>query len=432
MKLLKKLLLILFDISIFPIILFYALLVPKKWKVLVWGPEPLINNKYWSSAMQKAGYTSITLMRSFSSINKKEDYDLYFDDLVPGWIRTKALRVAFGRWFAFLYILGNASIVHIPFSGGPLGSTFLWRMESYLYRWYKIKIIVIPYGGDAYLYSRIIDPCLRNAILISYPEAAKNEYKIERKVRYWTRQADIIIASAMIDGIGRWDCTTNNVLAIDCQLWVSKTNYSQYDGKNGLVKIIHTPNHRGFKGTEYLLHAIDELRSEGLKTELILLEGVLNEKVREVMQEADILAEQFIFSGYGLSAIEGMASGLPVLANLEHESYTKIFRRYGFLNECPILSTPPELIKEHLKILVTNPALRKELGQAGRKYAEKYHSYDTAQYLFSSIYDKILHEKEIDLMNLFHPLKSEFNRRKPFVHHPLINNKLPQGYVTRC
>ena len=37
-----------------------------------------------------------------------------------------------------------------------------------------------------------------------------------------------------------------------------------------------------------------------------------------------------------------MASGLPVLANLDHEAYTTVFRRYAFLNECPILSSSPE------------------------------------------------------------------------------------------
>ena len=42
-----------------------------------------------------------------------------------------------------------------------------------------------------------------------------------------------------------------------------------------------------------------------------------------------------------LSAVEGMASGLAVLSNLDDETHTRLFRRYSFLNECPILSTTP-------------------------------------------------------------------------------------------
>jgi glycosyltransferase involved in cell wall biosynthesis len=150
------------------------------------------------------------------------------------------------------------------------------------------------------------------------------------------------------------------------------------------------------------------------------------------MSEVDILAEQFIVTCFGLSAIEGMASGLPVMANLENEAYTRVFRRYAFLNECPVLSSSPENLKGNLRLLVTRPELRRELGQAGRKYVEKYHSYETAQYLFGSIYDRILHGKEVDLINLFHPLTSAYCRAKPMIQHPLIENRIPQEGRTKC
>jgi glycosyltransferase involved in cell wall biosynthesis len=235
-----------------------------------------------------------------------------------------------------------------------------------------------------------------------------------------------------IDGIGRWDVPVGNMVCIDLDQWQCKPVYSSRNGRIGAVKIMHTPNHRGFKGTEFLIHAVEELKAEGLKVELILLEKVPNDRVCELMQEVDILADQFICTGYGLAAIEGMASGLPVMANLEHEAYTRIFRRYSFLNECPIFSTSPETLKQNLEVLITNPELREQLGRAGRRYVEKYHAFETSQYLFGSIYEKILDGNEVDLMDLFHPLKSEFNRRKPPIQHPLIDNKLPQNYFTKC
>jgi glycosyltransferase involved in cell wall biosynthesis len=177
-----------------------------------------------------------------------------------------------------------------------------------------------------------------------------------------------------------------------------------------------------------LIHAVAQLKQEGLLANLILLESVPNEKVKELMQTADILEERFIFTGYALSGIEGMASGLPVLTNLDHESYTRIFRRYAFLNECPVLSTSPEPLVENLQLRVMNPALRSELGRANRHYIEKYHSSETMQYLFGAIYNKILYGKSVDLLNLFHPLKSEYNKRKPYIQHPLVENKLPSDY----
>jgi hypothetical protein len=134
-----------------------------------------------------------------------------------------------------------------------------------------------------------------------------------------------------------------------------------------------------------------------------------------------------------MSAIEGMASGLPVMANLEHEAYTRLFRRYSYLNECPILSTTPETLKENLRVLVTDPALREELGRAGRRYVKKYHSEETARYMFGAIYEKVWFGKEdVDLMNLFHPLKSEYNRSRPPVEHPLVDSKLPASKRTKA
>jgi glycosyltransferase involved in cell wall biosynthesis len=177
------------------------------------------------------------------------------------------------------------------------------------------------------------------------------------------------------------------------------------------------------KGTEYLINAVNELKNEGLQIELILLEKVKNDVVQKAMHQVDILADQFILTAYGLNAIEGMATGLPVMCNLEHEAYTRVFRRYAFLNECPILSTTPESLKSNLRLLITKPKLRRTLGEAGRKYVEKYHSYKTAQYLFGSIYDKILHGKNVDLINLFHPILSSYNKSLPYIKHPLVDNK---------
>jgi glycosyltransferase involved in cell wall biosynthesis len=197
---------------------------------------------------------------------------------------------------------------------------------------------------------------------------------------------------------------------------------------NGAVRILHAPNHRGIKGTEYILAAVNQLKAEGLAVELVLAERISNNQIRRLMQEVDILADQLILPGFGLNAIEGMASGLPVIANLEDRAATEVFRRYSFLNECPIVSAGLGTIVEALRVLATNRPLRSELGVAGRAYVEKYHSYATAQYLFSSIYRKFAGE-EVDLMNLYHPLKSSYCRDKTIISHPLIENKIPRSYV---
>ncbi|MCS7165990.1 MAG: aminotransferase, partial [Candidatus Calescibacterium sp.] len=168
------------------------------------------------------------------------------------------------------------------------------------------------------MYSKIKNKNVQNALLINYPEFAKYEKEIEQRVFWWSKHSDIVVTGLMrLDGFPRWDVCTPQFVVIDTNTWKTKKNYSKANGINEPVKVVHSPNHRGLKGTEFLIKTVEELKEEGLKIELILLEKVQNDIVREIMQEADILAEQFIIPGYGLNGIEGMASGLPVLANLD-------------------------------------------------------------------------------------------------------------------
>src|SRR5581483_10258768 len=57
--------------------------VTEKKPRLLFAPVPILNNKYWSEALKEEGYESKTLMSSYySHICKKEDFDLYFEEVV--------------------------------------------------------------------------------------------------------------------------------------------------------------------------------------------------------------------------------------------------------------------------------------------------------------------------------------------------------------
>ncbi len=391
---------------------------------ILFGATPIINNKYWSKAMAEAGYFSKTLSYGVPSINNKTDFDFQVDELFP--INGKPTRwnKTIRQLKLFTYVLKNYDIVCMSYRFHFIDETFFWRKEAYLLRFFGIKTIMIPYGSDYYMYSKVIDHSVKHNLLVNVHQEVFNEEQIEEKVNYWKHHADFIILGLMIDGGQRWDALPFNCLVVDTKQWKEKTKYSKNDGKNGVVKIVHTPNHRGFKGTEFIIKAVEELKEEGYLIELILIENRPNSEVQELLfNEADILVEQIII-GYALSGIEGMATGLPVISNLEREDITQLFRRYSYLNECPILSASPETVKENLLLLITNPELRIKLGKAGRQYAEKYHSTQFAHFLFGKIIDKIWYKKEVDGLNLFHPLNpTSYNNLFPKITHPLKNNK---------
>jgi hypothetical protein len=266
---------------------------------------------------------------------------------------------------------------------------------------------------------------LTHGLLMSYPLAAREQERISAQVDYWVRHADVTIPGMMgPDGGGRWDVLAPSSLTIDITLWEPSQRGSVADGRNGTVYIGHAPNHRGFKGTEFVIDAVQKLREEGLFVELILLEKVQNDLLRKIFRDdLDILVEQLIATGHGFNAVEGMSSGLPVVSNLEDETYTLPFRRWSFLSECPLVSATPENLVDVLRKLVTRPELRQQIGRAGRQYVEKYHGYDSAQYLFTNVIDYVYGRKE-SLINLYHPLLGEYPNRSPKIQHPLVNNRI--------
>lgn len=394
--------------------------------LIVFGPYPLINNKYWSESLKKAGYNSKTLVKDLYRINNKNDFDLYYEHVLESHLPSFPLffKYLFPAHFIIDFILKNADIIVIPFHGYKSDTSI---DEAMYYKKFGIISVVIPYGSDYWMYSKVIDNSYKYGLISNYPENAKNEARIRNQVEYWNKNADCVLVCSFIDGASRWDSFPYSILAIDLEKWEAKKNYSPADGTDKAVKVVHTPNHKYVKGTEFIINAVEKLKNEGLKIELILLENVANDNVQKILlEEGDILIEKLTYSVYGLSGLEGMATAMPVISNLENEIATRPYRRYSFLNECPVISATPEDIYETLKFLVKNPAFREEIGLKNRQFVEKYHSYKMFSSFFSKVVEKYWFEKDIDIMHYFHPLnKNSYNNQSSRIEHPMVDNKIP-------
>lgn len=388
---------------------------------LVWGSTPLINNSHWSRAMSAVGYSSETFTANYySTINNRNDWDRLLDEQW-NWCPRVIKPI-----LAFLWSLNRYDVFFLSADGYFIGSyPGIWMLQALLLKLAGKKVVFIPYGGDTYVYRRIRSSTLQQGLMASYPTAAKMQNTIANRLDYWCRHADACIPAVMgMDGFGRWDVLMASPLFLQLDEWRASTRHSDADGRNGTVTICHAPNHRGFKGSEFVIDAVKKLQDEGLKVELRLLEKMQNNDVRRFLNEqADILVEQLIFTGHGLNGLEGLASGLPVISNLEDETYILPMRRWSYFSECPIVSATPENLIDVLRKLITRPELRKKLGCAGRQYAEKYHGMDSAVHLFEAVID-LAYGRCDSLINLYHPLLGDYPRRKPRIEHPLVNNRI--------
>lgn len=386
---------------------------------LIYGPVPIISIKYMRQAMDRLGCEAKTFVYQVSHIHARHDYDFYLADffdapllksLLKGHVKSGFL-VILGPYLVFSRLLARFDIFHFFFDGGFLAGTPLRFLEIQLLHLAGKKIVVMPYGGDVAVPSHTHSLVFRQGLARNYPRLGAQEKKTLQWIEYFSRHADFIVGCIFhSETLPRWDLLTTHYYPIDTTDWAPGNHWSSNNGKNGPVTVVHAPNHRGMKGTEFLMAACESLQAEGYQVSLRLLERVPNMEVKRIMAESDILAEQFIH-GYGLTAMEGMSLGKPVLSNLSDNHYYQVHRLYTGLDECPIVSTPIEMIKDNLRMLVEQPELRRQLGEAGRQYVLKYHSYEAVGEMWDTVYRKVWYGEDIELY-AWHPNHAGYSDRQ--------------------
>jgi glycosyltransferase involved in cell wall biosynthesis len=364
----------------------------KKRPVVLFGISPVISNKYWSEALRKRGYATASFAYGSCQILDQSYFDYTSQTLFP-----KLSRLSFfpllEPYLCFFWALKNFDVFVLDFDLGFFRWTPFRFFELPLLRLAGRKIIAIPYGGDATDVRRCRDERSKAAIVKDYPELLALAEGVERRVRHYSRWASLIVCGGfMLDFLPRADFLTASFCAIDTDEW--RNDREPTESSDGPVKILHAPNHRNIKGTQFLIDACEELRREGLPVELIIKEGVHNSEIREAMRDADIVAAAFITGFYELFPIEGMSMGKPVL-NYWRPDLKRIYSERSFASECPIVDTPPEKIKENVRALAEDPALRLKLGEAGRRYVEKHHSYDAIGRTLDQLVRKVWDATEV-------------------------------------
>jgi glycosyltransferase involved in cell wall biosynthesis len=333
---------------------------------LVWGPVPVIAIKYWSQSLRALGYESQTVVFGHYMINERSDFDRYYDEFLPRGLPFDPLR----GYAVFLWVLRNADVYLSYFDGGFIRGTALRRLELPLLRLAGKRIIVSPYGSDIAVPGHL--GVAEQQQLEDYPSIASGGERVRRRVLEFARWSDLVIRNYQFGFMPRWDILWTTQIAIDTDHWPAEPQPSDADGHNGEVVVVHAPNHRAGKGSDGLIEVVDRLVKDGVRVRLDLLERRPNEEVRAAIARADIVADQFI-TGYALFAIEGMAAGRPVLSAL---SWMPADVRADLdARGLPIVDADLDTLEPQLRALIGDPARRRVLAQAGRRFVLEQHSY---------------------------------------------------------
>ena len=130
------------------------------------------------------------------------------------------------------------------------------------------------------------------------------------------------------------------------------------------------------------MKAVEDLKREGYEIELDLVRNLPHQEALKHYRQADIVVDQLLVGWYGVFAIECMALGKPVCVYIQREPEVPTCRPL-----CHWSQHHPSNLKEDLRKLIEDPALRKQIGKTARLFAEQEHDADKiAKYLVDEIY----------------------------------------------
>jgi glycosyltransferase involved in cell wall biosynthesis len=342
---------------------------------ILWGTTPIVNLRNSVRADRLYGYESASLVYRLFHPGDRPAFDYVWRPFA----RVRGLR-QLGPYGAFLWAGLRFDIFCFYFNGGLLAETPFWRAELPLLRLAGKRIVVWPYGGDARVPSATRARGGWNAYTDVPPGAEDtNEDQVRARLGSFGRWANVVVGCAdILEELPRLD----GVLPypFDADAWQP----AEADA-DGIVRVVHAPNHRHYKGTAYLERAVEQLRAEGLRVELVMVEGLPNDEARRIYERADVVADQFLIGAYALFAIEGMALGKPVLCYLN----PRFARHHPEWAESPIVNVDPDTLVDELRRLVTDAELRRELGARGPEYVRRVHSLEAVGERLDALYRRL-------------------------------------------
>jgi glycosyltransferase involved in cell wall biosynthesis len=258
-----------------------------------------------------------------------------------------------------------------------------------------IRIVVSAHGGDVVYRDRFrtrFDWVTRSQL--DYPnwDLVAQKEVVQERIRLFSRHAAVVLPgdSMLLRFLPRNDLLFK-YFTVDADALRPRPQQPR-----AVPRIVHAPNHRFTKGTDFLLAALDRLRARGFAFELQLIEGVPRTEALELYAQADIIADQFCGGAFGAFALEGMALGKPVLTYLDQEHLGDP------VYNVPIVNANADNLESVLAVLIATPELRDRLGKAGRAAMETDYSLAAMAEVWRVIHEHVWWGKPLDVSQTRH------------------------------
>jgi|ERR1035437_5688013 glycosyltransferase involved in cell wall biosynthesis len=242
---------------------------------------------------------------------------------------------------------------------------FPWQIDLPFYRLFGKKVVFHYLGNDVQGYKKSVEKYKWTNITayIDKNDSLRHDLNIEKRVAFESKYADLKFVCAPC-----YSEFVPNALVLPLAIDLKDFEYSDLP-MNDILEIMHAPTHRGNKGTDFIIKAIEKLISEGAPISFNLVENVTHDRLKEEYKKVDIFIDQILGGWYGTASIEAMALGRPVICSIR-KSY---FEYIDYGPEIPIIHADPDCIYDSIKYLINNRSKLPEIGKASRRFVEKVH-----------------------------------------------------------
>lgn len=207
----------------------------------------------------------------------------------------------------------------------------------------------------------------------------------KKKVNFWARNADAIMSGVDNSQLLDYYSIPYFVITLPCDIeYWRPFDSTFYRKKEDEILIVHAPSNMRRKGTSSIIDSIKKLKNKH-KVSFKLLYNLPNSVVREWLNVADIVIDQFGVGWHGVLAVESMALSKPTLCGINNEYK----QRYPQFSDIPIQTITPSNLYSVLEYLVIDQSLRENIGRKSRKYVEKNHDSKIVCKNLLDIYNKI-------------------------------------------
>jgi glycosyltransferase involved in cell wall biosynthesis len=128
---------------------------------------------------------------------------------------------------------------------------------------------------------------------------------------------------------------------------------------------------KNIKGSLHIEKAVEKLKNEGFKCELIRITNIDSKNMRYLQVQADLIIDQLIYGHWGSSSLEGIALGKPVICYFNKTWKQNYINALG-IEIWPFIEADTNNIYDVLKNLINDSNLRTTYSKLSENFALEY------------------------------------------------------------